>query len=62
MNLKNKMAEGEGNANKNLMHQDREDNARNFLWTQNHIINEDIEGEQESRQAVVAQHVGERRK
>ena len=62
MNLKTKMAEGEGNTNKNLMHQDKADNARNFLWMKNHIINEEIEGEQESKQAVLAQHVGEWRK
>lgn len=48
--LRNNMVSGPGGAaNKNHMHSDRERAARRFLWMKNHTMNENIEGENESK-------------
>ena len=47
------MEEGEGNANKSLMHQNRERNEKNFVWMKNHTINEEVEGELESKPRIM---------
>jgi len=55
--LRNKLADIDGYGNRSLIHCDSFMNDKKYIWVKNHAINEDLEGEEESKPETIAKNV-----